>query len=338
MFVEYEPGQAVVRIKTNIEDPNPAMRDWPAFRINHDIHPKTKDKYKVWPLMNFAVAVDDHEMGITHTVRGKDHVDNSKRQQHIYDALGWKAPVHAYTGRIKFEGVELSKRKIKAAIEHGKYSDWDDIRLATLTALRRRGFQPGAFHKFALDIGLGLNDKHVHVTDFFKSLEAHNRHIVDPVANRYFFVPDPVKISLENAPKKTVKIHLHPDDKSRGVRIIHSSGEIFVPKDDLSKVKEGSVYRLMDYCNFEKEDGSYSFHSDNLETYREKGSGTFQWLPVDETVDVEVLMPDNNFRKGKGELNLLNAKVNDIVQLERFGFCRVDQLSKEKITLWFAHK
>src|SRR3990172_11520279 len=123
MFVEYEPGAAVVRIKTDINDPNPAMRDWPALRINHHVHPRTKDKYKVWPLMNFAVSVDDHALGVTHTIRGKDHVDNAKRQKHIHDFFGWKEPVHSYIGKINFEGIEVSKRKIKAAIERGEFDD-----------------------------------------------------------------------------------------------------------------------------------------------------------------------------------------------------------------------
>src|SRR3989344_1308922 len=79
MFLDYKPGEAVVRIKTDIDHPNPALRDWPAFRINDSKHPRKGTEFKVWPLMNFAVAVDDHLLCVTHSVRGKDHIDNEKK-------------------------------------------------------------------------------------------------------------------------------------------------------------------------------------------------------------------------------------------------------------------
>lgn len=339
MFVEYEPGQAVVRVKTDINDPNPAMRDWPAMRINHSVHPKTKTKYKVWPLMNFAVAIDDHEMGVTHTIRGKDHMDNAKRQQHIYDYFGWKSPIHSYVGKINFEGIEISKRKIKAAIERGEYDDWDDIRLATVAALKRRGFQPGAFQKFAMDMGIGLNDKVVPADDFFKSLEAHNRDIIDPIANRYFFVADPVKISVKNAPRQTVKLHLHPDDKARGDRIFETGEEFFVPKEDFAKLKAKKLYRLMDCLNFKKEAKELLFDSVEYSVYKDKGESTLHWLPATaENVNVEVLLPDKKLLRGIGEKALNDLSVGTMIQFERFGFCRLDKKESGKLTFWFAHK
>lgn len=337
MFIEFEPGEAVLRIKTNINDPNPAMRDWPAMRINHHPHPKTGDKYKVWPLMNFAVAVDDHELGVTHTVRGKDHVDNAKRQQHIYDFFGWQAPEHAYIGRIKFEGLELSKRKIKLAIEHGKYNDWDDIRLATLAALKRRGFQPGAFRDFAMDMGLGLNDKVVPVDDFFKSLEAHNRAILDPIASRYFFVWDPIKIAIKGAPKQTVKSLLHPDDEKRSYRIFETHEDFYVSTSDYESLKSGKLYRLKDCLNF-KTNGECEFDSIEYDVFRKNGKDTLHWLPAGKHIAVEVLMPDNTPLKGLGESALGSLDVGTIVQFERFGFCRLDKKSKDKLVFWFTHK
>ncbi|MCK4809206.1 MAG: glutamate--tRNA ligase, partial [Candidatus Aenigmarchaeota archaeon] len=77
MFKGYKEGDAVVRIKTDIKHKNPAVRDWPAFRISEEPHPRTKNKYRVWPLMNFAVAVDDHDLNLTHIIKGKDHITNT---------------------------------------------------------------------------------------------------------------------------------------------------------------------------------------------------------------------------------------------------------------------
>jgi glutamyl-tRNA synthetase len=83
MFKGYKQGEAVARIKTELQHKNPAMRDWPAFRINDSKHPRAGIKYRVWPLMNMAVSVDDIEMGVTHVIRAKEHHDNSKRQEYI---------------------------------------------------------------------------------------------------------------------------------------------------------------------------------------------------------------------------------------------------------------
>lgn len=337
MFVEYEPGAAVVRIKTRIDDPNPAIRDWPALRINHNIHPRTGEKYKVWPLMNFSVAVDDHDFGITHTIRGKDLVDSAKKQQHVYDFFGWKVPHHSYLGRMNFEGIELSKRKTKAAIERGEYEDWDDIRLPFLAALRRRGFQAGAFQNFARDMGVGLNDKTVPISDFFKSLEAHNRDIIDPIANRYFFVWNPVKISVKDAPELSVKVPLHPDFPDRGERLFSTKSDFYVSKDDLASVKQDKLYRLKDCLNFSKKGKEFVFDSVDYDVFHEKGAATMHWLPDENLLDVEVLMPDKSLRKGLGEPALKDLKVGDIVQFERFGFCRLDKKGK-KLSFWFAHK
>jgi len=335
MFIEYEPGQAVVRIKTDINHPNPAMRDWPALRINHHIHPKTGDKYKVWPLMNFAVAIDDHDHGITHTIRGKDHVDNEKRQKYIFDYFGWTPPSHSYIGKINFEGLKIKTSIVKQEISHGEYDDWDDIRLPFLSGLRRRGFKPGAFHQFAMDIGIGLNDKTVPAAEFFKSLEAHNRKLIDPVANRFFFVWDPIKLSIKDAPEQNISISSHPDDKARGTRDFKTNTDFMIPKDDFDNIKPGKLYRLMDCLNFK----DLVFDSKNLSVYREKGEGTMHWLPADaETIAVDVLMPDKSVRKGIGEIGLNDLKEGDIIQFERFGFVRLDKKLNKKLKFWFTHK
>lgn len=83
----YKVGEAVLRFKSSMQDSNPAMRDFPLARINESEHPKQKKKYRVWPLMNLAVSVDDIELGMTHIIRGKDHMDNAKRQKKIFDIL-----------------------------------------------------------------------------------------------------------------------------------------------------------------------------------------------------------------------------------------------------------
>ncbi len=91
----YAEGQAVVRVKTDIEHPNPAVRDWPALRIidtKKYPHPRVGSKYIVWPLYNLAAGLDDHLMGMTHIIRGKEHYTNMVRQKYMYQHLGLGIP------------------------------------------------------------------------------------------------------------------------------------------------------------------------------------------------------------------------------------------------------
>ncbi len=178
----FKEGEAVLRFKTpkeegGMQNPNPAMRDFPLARINEHEHPKQKKKYRVWPLMNLSVTVDDIELGMTHVIRGKDHKDNAKRQKMIYKVLGIenKFPWTFFIGRIKFTDLELSKRGIVKAINEGKYAGWDDPNLATISAIKKRGYKPEAFQKFAEERGLTEVDKVINSKDFFKTLDDFNR-------------------------------------------------------------------------------------------------------------------------------------------------------------------
>lgn len=173
----FKDGEAVLRFKSDMKDPNPAMRDFPLARINTAEHPRQKNKYRVWPLMNLAVPVDDIEFGMTHIVRGKDHMDNAKRQAMFYRALGKedKIPWTFFMGRIKFTDIDLSKRKIKAAIDAGEFEGWEDERLPTLASLRKRGYKPEAFWKLAEHRGLSDVDKVMDSKDLFRVLDEFNK-------------------------------------------------------------------------------------------------------------------------------------------------------------------
>lgn len=171
----YGQGDAVLRFKSGMKNPNPAFRDFPLARINLTPHVLQKTKYRVWPLMNLAVSVDDIEMKITHVIRAKDHRDNAKRQEMVHRVLGKKSPWSGFLGRFKFKDLELSKTKIKQAIESGVYSGWDDPRLPTLISLKKQGYKPEAFWKFAEQIGISENDKVLDRKDFFELLDNFNK-------------------------------------------------------------------------------------------------------------------------------------------------------------------
>ena len=170
-------GEAVLRFKSKkgMKDPNPAMRDFPLARINTENHPLQKSKYRVWPLMNFAVTVDDIETKVTHVIRGKDHIDNAKRQEMMFEVLGKKFPWTFFLGRFKFNDMELSTTKFREEISKGKYSGWADKNLPTIASLMKQGYKPSAFWKFAEHIGLSENDKVMDRKEYFTLLDSFNR-------------------------------------------------------------------------------------------------------------------------------------------------------------------
>ena len=168
-------GEAVVRFKSDMKHKNPAMRDFPLARINLHKHPRQGNKYRVWPLMNLAVTVDDIEMKMTHIIRAKDHRDNAERQKMIYKVLGKKFPWTAFLGRIHFKDMELSTTKMREEIEKGKYKSWDDKRLPTIASLKKQGYKPSAFWKFSEQVGLSESDKVMDREEYFKLLNNFNK-------------------------------------------------------------------------------------------------------------------------------------------------------------------
>jgi glutamyl-tRNA synthetase len=323
MFTKYQQGEAVARVKTELDHPNPAMRDFPAFRINESEHPRQGLKYKVWPLMNFSVFVDDVESGVTHSIRGKDHADNAKRQAYLYKYFKKPEPVSLFIGRVNFTDLRVSCSKTRPLIEDGTYTGWDDPRLAFLSALRKRGYQPEAFIKYALSLGVTLNDKNVEGKEFFKTIDAFNREIIEPKTNRYFFIKEPVQIKIENAPKQEVELHLHTEHR-KGGRNFDTNEDFYVEKEDLDKIKEEEIVRLMDCLNFTRTHKGYKFVDLEYETFKQKGKKIIHWLPAKENTPISVRMPDNSVINGIAEESVDDLETGTIVQFERFGFARKD--------------
>jgi glutamyl-tRNA synthetase len=171
--------EAVLRIKTDVTHKNPALRDWIGFRIVDTTHPRGL-AFRVWPMLDFESAIEDHELGVTHIIRGKDLRDSERRQEFLYNYMGWTYPFTLHWGRISIhEFGKFSTSKLRSEIAKGLYSGWDDPRLPTLMALRRRGFYPEAVRLFILK--LGINESDISVS--LENLYAENRKLVDPVAH-----------------------------------------------------------------------------------------------------------------------------------------------------------
>jgi len=332
-----DEGEAVLRVKTDIQHKNPAIRDWVAMRVVNDKHPLTGDKYKIYPMMNFSVAVDDHLMGVTHVLRGKDHLANSEKQKYLYNHFGWDIPVFIHYGRLKMEDVALSTSKARQGIDEGLYTGWDDPRLGTIRAIARRGIKQKAITELMMEIGPKISD----ATVSWKKVYGLNRTILEETSNRYFYVPNPIKINIENLPKSEINIikrPLHPDYPEKGSREIPFGPELYITTEDLKKTGEGKILRLIDTVNVVLNKGKLSYHSTDLEEARKAKAMIIQWVPVQKSLKTHVIMPDATVITGFVEPSAVNVKVDDIVQFERFGFARVDNITDTKLQLYFAHK
>ncbi len=345
----YAEGQAVVRVKTDLEHPNPAVRDWPALRIidtKKYPHPRVGSKYVVWPLYNLAAGLDDHLMGMTHIIRGKEHYTNMVRQKYMYQHLGWKYPEAIHYGRLKITGAFLSKSKIVQGVKDGTYTGYDDPRLGTFAALRKRGITPEAIKKMIIDVGTKPND----VTLSWENLYAYNRKILDAASNRYFFVPEPVELKVSDVPKTFhAKLPLHPENPDRGFReyTVAPEGEdrtagLWVSRKDAEALEAGRVVRLMELFNVQVsgrtgDSVTATFASESYEDARKIKAQLIQWIPKGAEFPCRVMMPDASVTEGFAESACKKLKADAIIQFERFGFTRVDQVG-EKMVAYYAHK
>jgi glutamyl-tRNA synthetase len=345
----YTEGQAVVRVKTDLENPNPAVRDWPALRIidtKKYPHPRVGSKYIVWPLYNLAAGLDDHLMGMTHIIRGKEHYTNMVRQKYMYDYLGWTYPEAIHYGRLKITGAFLSKSKIVQGVKEGLYTGYDDPRLGTFAALRKRGITPEAIKKMMIDVGIKSND----VTLSWENLFSYNRKILDASSDRYFFVPQPVELKVLQVPKVfNAKLSLHPEKPERGFReyTVTPEGEdkavsFWVSKKDSETMEPEKVFRLMELFNIKiesKTDSSVTakFASESYEDVRKIKVQLIQWIPKGTEFPCQVVMPDASVTEGFAEADCKKLKPDAIIQFERFGFVRINEVN-QKLIVYYAHK
>ena len=342
----YREGEAVVRIKTDLTHPNPAVRDWAALRIidpEKYPHPRPEigSKYRVWPLYNFACGLDDHLMGVTHIIRGKEHISNEIKQRYLYYHLGWNYPETIHYGRLKVVGAILSKSKIVEGLKSGIYSSWDDIKLATFAALRRRGITPEAIRKLILDIGPKTAD----LTISWENLYAYNRKIIDAKANRYFFVPKPRLLKIHKCKPMKIKLPLHPEHKEKGYRELevktkNETAEVWISEYDAEKLKVGSIFRLIGLFNVEitktGEVLEAKIHSLGHEDARKLKLPLVQWVPNENKINLEVVRPDG-VDSGYAEENLIRENAGSLIQLVRYGFGRVDRKREDKVVIYYAH-
>ena len=330
---DIDEGGAVVRVKTDLELPNPALRDWPALRIQHNTHPIVGDRYKVWPLLDFQSAVEDHLQGVTHIVRGKDLMDSTRKQTLLYELLGWDYPETLYWGRVKLLGFGgFSTSSIRKSIEGGDFTGWDDPRLPTVSALRRRGFSPEALREFWIELGLTQKD----ISIPMESIESKNSKIIDRTSERRSFIESPRELQLVDDGSTDamglISIRRHPDIPDMGIREWNlGTGSIFISENDYS---EGLV-RLKDFADVDIKGDSALIVS------KEKTGNLpiIHWVSSNNSTEARMIVPrDGEIDYAEGVIENIEISTGQCLQLERMGFAMVEDISEtNRVSLIWLH-
>lgn len=331
MFSKYKQGEAIMRFRGDMKSDNTVMRDPVMFRIIDTKHPLLGDKYRVYPSYDFAVAIEDSIDGVTHAFRTKEYELRNELYYSILDRLKMRKPQVIEFSRLGFEGMPVSKRILRPLIEEGKVGGYDDPRLPTLEALRRRGIRQDAIRKFVLSLGFTKAD----TLAPFETLESFNRKIVDGESVRLHMVKNPEVIKITGLPSSTITMHNHPT-KDMGSRTVELGEEFLVEQEDLQNFKVGEEVRFMGLGNVEitktGETAEGRYAGDELKQSIPK----VHWVAEHTAQRIKILVPSQLFfgdefnEKSLEELNVftepyyLELKEGKEIQFVRFGYCRKD--------------
>ncbi|WP_115864338.1 glutamate--tRNA ligase [Halorussus litoreus] len=333
---EYESGEKVLRVKTDIEHKNPALRDWVAFRIIDTPHPReAADQYRCWPMLDFQSGVDDHLTGVTHIIRGIDLQDSAKRQQFVYDYFDWEYPEVVHWGHVQVDeyDVKMSTSTIRELIEAGELDGWDDPRAPTIPSVRRRGIRGEALVDAMVQLGTSTSN----VDLAMSSVYANNRELIDDGADRYFFVREPHEdfTVTGNAPD-AAHPPVHPDHEERGTRDIDPGSRVRIEEADVPE--DGERIWLKGFGCFRRDGTKLDYAGDDITAVREEGVDVIHWVPADSATLTQMRKKEGDV-VGYAEPGFREAEPDEMVQFERVGFARVDrQEADDETVVYFAHK
>ncbi len=329
---EYDPGEMVLRVKTDIEHKNPALRDWVAFRLIDTPHPREEaSEYRCWPMLDFQSGIDDHLTDVTHIIRGIDLQDSAKRQRFVYEYFGWEYPEVIHWGHVQIDAydVKMSTSAIKELVDAGELEGWDDPRAPTIMSLRRRGIRGEAIVAALIELGTSTSNVDLSMS----SIYAANRDLVDDGADRRFLVRDGVEKRVLGGPEAGHP-PLHPDHEERGTRTIPAADGVLVEPEDVPA--NGKRVWLKGYGCVRHTRDAFEYVGDDIAAVREEGVDVIHWVPVGENVPVRLRTMDGDV-DGHAEPGFADTEPDDFVQFERIGFARVDRHEDAESVAYFAH-
>jgi glutamyl-tRNA synthetase len=330
----------VLRVKTDIEHKNPALRDWVAFRMIDTPHPREEAAdYRCWPMLDFQSGVDDHLTGVTHIIRGIDLQDAAKRQRFLYDYFDWEYPEVMHWGKVQVEGydVAMSTSTIIEKIETGDLDGWDDPRAPTIASLRRRGIRGDAIVESMVELGTSTSNVDLPVSAIY----SHNRDRIDDETDRAFLVRDDpdngggaVELQVIGGPD-VAEVPVHPEYDDRGVRELSVDAGVLVEGDDLPA--HGERVWLKGFGCVEHTRDALQYVGADLSVTREEGVDIVHWVPADDNVRTRLRTMDGDVA-GYAEPGVTSYDVDDLLQFERLCFVRLDTDPEgDELVAYFTH-
>ena len=239
----FEEGSRVLRAKIDMASPNIIMRDPILYRILKAHHHRTGDDWCIYPMYDFAHCLSDSIEGITHSICTLEFENNRALYDWILDELNLYHPQQIEFARLNLTYTVMSKRKLRQLVEAGVVSGWDDPRMPTLSALRRRGYPPEAIRALCEQVGVAKSNSVVDIA----MLEHVVRQDLNLRAPRVMAVLRPLKVIIDNYPADLVEqmeAINNPEDASMGTRQVPFSRELYIERDDFREDPPGKYYRL----------------------------------------------------------------------------------------------
>ena len=341
-FSSPELSNIIIRFKGDMNSDNTAMRDPTMMRIINSPHPRKGTEYRIWPTYDLAAPIIDCLEKVTHVLRSKEfELRNElydKITKIIFDQGKVKTrPSLVNFSRVLMKGSPTSKSVINNLIEKGQITEWNDPRLVTISALRRRGFVVEGINNFVDSLGLSKSES----SPSMELIASFNRKARDKNDKRYFFVKDPIKLKITNVPIHSVTLKHHPTE-NLGSRTIMVSDEFWVSSEDLSNSSEGEVIRLMDLFNIEiKKKTKMIIEADFDSRKPIPKVRKIHWVAID-GIPFKLRIPNNDeffinsdgsfqfkdesdeIYDGFAETSCESLRTGELIQFNRIGFCRVD--------------
>jgi glutaminyl-tRNA synthetase len=241
---EFPDGTRVLRAKIDMTSPNINLRDPVMYRILHAEHPRTGSEWCIYPMYDWAHGQSDSIEGITHSICTLEFEDHRPLYDWFIERLGIYAPQQIEFARLNLTHTVMSKRKLGRLVKEGHVSGWDDPRMPTLSAMRRRGYTPEAIRTFVEAVGVSKANSIVQPA----LLEHYIRDDLNNRAPRAMAILDPLKVVIENYPENQVEefeVPNYPQDKENAeTRVVPFSRTIYLEREDFMENPPGKFFRL----------------------------------------------------------------------------------------------
>lgn len=316
----YEEGTCVLRAKIDMNADNWLLRDPILYRIKKMAHHRTGDKWNIYPMYDWAHGQSDSIEGITHSLCTLEFEPHRALYDWCIEKLGIYAPQQIEFSRLNLNYTITSKRKLKELVEKGFVSGWDDPRMPTITAMRRRGFTPASIRNFIEKAGVSKREQQIEIN----LLEFCLREDLNKVATRAMCVLQPLKVIITNIPEgktEEMQVENNPEMEGSGSHIMPFSREIYIEQDDFMidppkkyfRLAPGQMVRLKgayiiqcDNYLTDAEGNVTEVHCSYIENSRSgsdtsglKVKGTLHWVSATEALPVEVRLYDRLFSKAE---------------------------------------